>query len=60
MERLTYNGQLCVIAALPSFENNYYFCTLVARRKLCESRYHAKLQKRCSLKFHNTIYYVVL
>jgi hypothetical protein len=24
----------------------YYFCTLVARREVCVSRYHAKLQKR--------------
>jgi len=40
------NGQFCVIAALPSLENIFYFCTLVARRKVCVSRYHAKLQKR--------------
>jgi len=44
--RQTPNGQFCVIAALPSFENIYYFCTLVARRKMCESRYHAKLLDR--------------
>jgi len=24
-----------MIAALPSLENNYYFCTLVARREVC-------------------------
>jgi hypothetical protein len=40
------NGQFCVIAAFPSFENICYICTLVARREVCESRYHAKLQKR--------------
>jgi hypothetical protein len=26
----------------------YYFCTLVARREVLVSRYHAKLQKRCA------------
>jgi hypothetical protein len=43
----TPNGQFCVIAALPSFENICYFCTLVARRKVCGSRHLAKPQKRC-------------
>jgi hypothetical protein len=43
------NGQFCVIAALPSFEIICYFCTLVARREVCVSRYHAKLQKRYAL-----------
>jgi hypothetical protein len=30
------------MAAVPSFENNCYFCTLVARREVCESRHLAK------------------
>jgi len=46
MKYTAHNEQFCVIAALPSFENICYFCTLVARREVRESRYHAKLQKR--------------